>query len=185
MRCCVSVALLCLACTAFAQQAPPPASSTAAAQAINAEELVTREFGKTFTIVGGFAPVVGDFDGDGTQDLAVVVASKTPLVDELEFHYKAIDPYDAYWGWGNAHETVKFSATDAGATRYVAVVHNWQKPAAKFLVINLPFEKLTASRVAMKKKKSIDSIHAIESSGLESDVFWDGKKYKWEAATIN
>ena len=111
---------------------------------------MTREFGKTFTIVPGFAPVVGDFDGDGTQDLAVVVASKTPLVDELEFHYKAIDPYDAYWGWGNAHETVKFSATDAVATRYVAVVHSWQKPAAKFLVINLPFEKLTASRVAMK-----------------------------------
>ena len=185
MRFCVSVLLLlCVACPALAQQTPQVATAVAP-PAIDAQELVTREFGKTFTIVAGFAPVVGDFDGDGAQDVAVVVASKTPLVDELEFHYKAIDPYDAYWGWGNAHETVKFSATDAGATRYVAVVHNWQKPAAKFLMINLPFEKLTASRVAMKKKKSMDSIHAIESSGLESDVFWDGKKYKWEAATLN
>ena len=136
-------------------------------------------------MVPGIAPLYGDVDNDGQEDAVVVVASKTPLADEVEFHYRAIDPYDGYWGWGNARETVQFSATDAGPTRYLAVIHNWKAPKEKFLVINLPFEKIMMSRVARKKKKAIASIHAVEAGGLESDLYWDGKKYKWEPAYMN
>jgi hypothetical protein len=186
MRYCVLVLVLCLACSAAAQQpaAQQPASKQTDSLPSEAQQLVTREFGKSFTVVPGIAPLFGDVDGDGEEDAVVVVTSKTPLVDQVEFNYRAIDPYDAYWGWGNVRETVQFSATNIGPTRYIAILHGWRAPKAKFLVINLPFEKLTLSRVTLKKK-AVASIHAVEASELESDIFWDGKKYKWEPGYMN
>ena len=186
MRYCVLFLVLCLACSAAAQQpaAQQPAGKQTDSLPSEAQQLVTREFGKSFTVVPGIAPLFGDVDGDGEEDAVVVVTSKTPLVDQVEFNYRAIDPYDAYFGWGNVRETVQFSATNIGPTRYIAILHNWRAPKAKFLVINLPFEKLTLSRVTLKKK-AVPSIHAVEASELESDIFWDGKKYKWEPGYMN
>ena len=161
-----------LACAAVAQQP-------------DAQKIVTREFGTSFTVIPGFTPLVADLDNDGTEDMVIVVTSKTPLVDEADFHYRAIDPYDGYWGYGNAHDTIRFAATDVGPTRYLAILHNWRAPREKFLVINLPFAKLTMGRVQYKKKVRT-AIHAAESEGgLESDLFWDGKKYRWEPAYFN
>ena len=180
MRSCIPVVVLCLAMSALAQQPPgpqPPALT-------DAQQLITKEFGKSFTVAPGFTPLFGDVDNDGQEDAVVVVMSRTPLVDEVEYHYRAIDPYSAFWGWGNPRVTVQFSATNVGPTLYIAVIHNWRAPKAKFLIINLPFQKLGLSRVAWKKK-AISSIHAVETDGLESDVFWDGKKYKWEPASMN
>jgi hypothetical protein len=114
-----------------------------------------------------------------------VATAKNPLGGELDYHYLAIDPYDAYFGWGNAKDTVQFSATNVGATRYVLVVHNWRAPKAKFVIVNLPFDQLSTGRVAIKKKKAtVNSIHAVEIGGLGSDVYWDGKKYRWEPSYL-
>jgi hypothetical protein len=68
----------------------------------------------------------------------------------------------------------------------VLVVHNWRAPKEKFVIINLPFDSLEVGRIAVKKKKKIavNTIHAIELGGLGSDVYWDGKKYKWEPSYI-
>jgi hypothetical protein len=180
MRPCIFIVLLCFSFYAQVQQAPVQVSTTAP----DAQQLVTKEFGKSFTVVPGFAPLFGDIDNDGQEDAVVVVMSPTPLVDEVEYKYRGIDPYSAYWGWANPRETVQFSATSVGPILYIAVIHNWRAPKAKFLIINLPFQKLALSRVALKKK-AISSIHAVETGGLESDVFWDGKKYKWEPAYTN
>ena len=180
MRYSILAVVLCLAISAFAQQPAPPAP----AAPTDAQPMITREFGKSFTVAPGFAPMFGDIDSDGQEDAVVVVTSPTPLIDEIEFKYRAIDPYNSYWGWGNPRETVQFSATNAGPILYIAVIHNWRAPKAKFLIINLPFQKLGLSRVAWKKK-AVMSIHAAETAGLESDVFWDGKKYKWEPAYMN
>ncbi len=180
MRYCILGVVLCLAIAASAQQ---PATQPASA-APDAQQLITKEFGKSFTVAPGFTPLFGDVDNDGQEDAIVVVTSQTPLVDQVDFNYHAIDPYDSYWGWGNARETVQFSSTNAGPTLYIAVIHNWRAPKAKFLIINLPFQKLALSRVAVKKK-AISSIHAVETAGLESDVFWDGKKYKWAPSYMN
>ena len=179
MRSCILAFALCLGLFTVAQQ---PAESASAPT--DAQQLITKEFGKSFTVAAAFAPLFGDIDGDGQEDAVVVVTSKTPLVDQTDFNYRAIDPYSAYWGWGNPRETVQFSATNAGPTLYIAVIHNWRAPKAKFLIINLPFQKLMLSRVAFKKK-AISSIHAVETAGLESDLFWDGKKYKWNPAYMN
>lgn len=159
-----------LACTALAQQP-------------DFQQVVTKEFGKSFTLAPGFQPMVADMDNDGAEDLVAVVTSNTPLVDENELHYRAIDPYDSYWGYGDPHDTIRFSATDVGPTLFIAIIHDWRQPKAKFLVVNLPFKKLALSRVQFKKK-AINSVHAVEEGGLESDIFWDGKKYKWEPGFI-
>jgi len=172
MRSFVVSLILLAACTAFAQQPP------------DAQELITREFGPSFKVAAGFTPMFGDMDSDGQEDAVVVVTSESPLVDEIEFKYRAIDPYDAYWGWGNPRETVQFSMTSAGPLRYLAIIHNWRAPKVKFLVINLPFEKLVLSRVLLKKKPVL-SVHTIESTSLESDLFWTGKKYKWNPGATN
>ena len=172
--------VLCLAVASFAQQ--PAAQAPSAAP--DAQQLITKEFGKSFTVAPGFTPLFGDVDNDGQEDAVVVVTSTTPLVDQVDFNYRAIDPYSAYWGWGNARDTVQFSATNTGPILYIAVIHNWRAPKAKYLIINLPFQKLMLSRVAFKKK-AISSIHAVETAGLESDLFWDGKKYKWVPGYMN
>jgi hypothetical protein len=175
MRYVVIGLLLALSCTALAQQ---PDSKQP-----DAQQIVTREFGKSFTLAAGFAPMLVDIDNDGAEDMVAVVMSNTPLVDENELHYRAVDPYDKYWGYGDPHDTIRFSATDVGPTLFIAIIHDWKAPKAKFLVVNLPFKKLTLSRVQLKKR-AINSLHAVEEGGLESDMFWDGKKYKWEPGYI-
>jgi hypothetical protein len=164
------------------------ASLAAAQQPVDhpfeAQQLVAREFGPGISPDPKAPVLFGDLDGDGQEDAVIVAMSKSPLANEGEFHYTAIDPYDAYFGWGNPKITVQFSATNPTETRYVLVLHNWRAPKAKFLILNLPFDKLSLGRVAVKKK-AVASIHAEEAAGLSSDVYWTGKKYKWEPSYFN
>jgi len=161
---------------AAGQQAPAPP--------LDAQQVCTHEFGEQFKLDPKFAPLTADLDGDGQEDLVLVATAKNPLSGELDFHYRAIDPYDGYFGWGNVKDTIQFSATNAGTTRYVLVVHNWRAPQEKFVIINLPFDSLEVGRIAIKKKKSVNTIRAVEIGGLGADVYWDGKKYKWEPSYI-
>ena len=173
----VVVAVSALAAAA-AQQAPAPP--------LDAQQICTNEFGEQFKLEPKFPPLMADLDGDGQEDLVLVATAKNPLSGELDFHYRAIDPYDGYFGWGNVKDTVQFSATNAGTTRYVLVVHNWRAPKEKFVIINLPFDSLEVGRMAIKKKNKItvNTIHAVELGALGADVYWDGKKYKWEPSAI-
>jgi hypothetical protein len=166
------------ALAAAAQQAPAPA--------LDPQQICTKEFGEQFKLDPKFAPLMADLDGDGQEDLVMVATAKNPLSGELDYHYRAIDPYDGYFGWGNAKETIQFTATNVGATRYVLVVHNWRAPKEKFVIINLPFDSLAIGRLTIKKKKAtINAIHAVELGGLGANVYWDGKKYRWEPSAID
>ena len=165
------------ALAAAAQQAPAPP--------LDAQQICAHEFGEQFKLDPKFAPLTADLDGDGQPDLVLVATAKNPLSGELDYHYHAIDPYDGYFGWSNARDTVQFSATNVGASRYVLVVHNWRAPKEKFVIINLPFDSLEIGRIAIKKKKTtVNTIHAVELGGLGADVYWDGKKYKWEPSSL-
>jgi hypothetical protein len=177
MRRSLLLVVIAVSAVAAAQQSPasPP----------DAQQICTKEFGEQFKLDPKFAPLTVDLDGDGQEDLVLVAGAKNPLSGEPDFHYRAIDPYDGYFGWGNVKETVQFSATNAGASRHVLVVHNWRAPKAKFVIINLPFDKLSLGRMAVTKKKSVNTIHAVEIGGLAADVYWNGKKYKWEPSYIN
>lgn len=171
----VAVLIATGAVLAAAQQAP--------VLALDAPQLCAREFGETFKLDAKFSPLLADLDGDGQEDLVLVATSKNPLSGEIDYHYRAIDPYDAYFGWGDPKVTVQFGATSA-VIRHVLVVHNWRAPKAKFVIINLPFDRLSIARVA-HRKKAVSSIHAEEAGGLASDVFWDGRKYKWAASYVS
>ena len=62
----------------LAQSAPPP-GATEMTERIRAT--VVREFGPRFAVVAKFQPMLGDFDGDGKEDLAVVVTG-SPAADQ-------------------------------------------------------------------------------------------------------
>lgn len=170
MRSPLAVILLFAASLSLAQTAP------AAKQ--DPQDFVNREFGTDFAVDTKFPAMLGDLDGDGAEDVIIVATAKNPLAGEDDFHYRAIDPYDSYFGWGDPKTTVQFSATNAGKTRYVLIAHDWKTPKAKFVVINLPFDQISLARLKLKKK-TVNALHVEELGGLAADVYWDGKKYKW------
>jgi hypothetical protein len=182
LRVLISTTVIFVTAAAAAQQPPNPAVQPISAA--DAQQLCAREFGEQFKLDPKFKPLTVDLDGDGTDDLLLVATAKNPLGGELDYHYRAIDPYDTYFGFGDPKVTVQFSATNAVTTRYILVVHNWRAPQAKFVILNLPFDSLSTSRIAIKKKKSVNTIHGVELGGIASDIYWDGKKYKWNPSYV-
>jgi hypothetical protein len=138
------------------------------------------QFGPTLSYVKKFPPIVTDFDLDGTQDIALVVTGKNPLLDEQQYHYKTIDPYNAFFGWSDTRDTIQFVTSEA-EPKFLAIVHDWKAdtPKAKFVVINLSFERLYPARYLTKKRKTLPCIELEDRTGLTSDIFWGGKQWKW------
>jgi hypothetical protein len=178
----VFVALFCsFAIAQSGKKAPiePPPQGPAPKPA----EFVAANFGPAFSIIEKYPVMVTDLDGDGLEDAIIVLTRKdSPLLDETEFHYKVVDPYDEYFGFGDPRVTVTFNAHDPDQVKYIAVIHAWRtaNPKAKYLVINLPFEKLSITKIPLKKRNVV-ALAAEELGGLTSAIYWDGKKYKWDA----
>jgi len=173
-----------LACAiALSQTAPAPslASRTPGAQD-DKTAMMAREFGPRFTLLPDFPIMAGDLDGDGTEDLVFVVTGKNPLLSEGEFGFKVIDPYNSFFGYGDPKITMTFGTLEPGPTKYVLILHNWRADVAKkkFAIVNFPFTKLELGKIVNKKKKPEMALEAQETGGLNSVVYWDGKKYKWE-----
>ena len=130
--------------------------------------------------------LTGDFDGDGVED-AVIVAKppKNPLTGEEEFHYRVADPYDSYFGFGDPRTTRVFSGTDPDHERVLLIVHSWKEasPKAKYVIINMPFDNLAISQTVVKKKPRT-VITATEGGLVDSQIYWDGKKYKYEPGDV-
>lgn len=164
--------LLLAACSAFAQ----PADTLPQARQLAAL------FGPVFKPAPGFAVLLADFDGDGTEDAIVVATADDPLVDQLPFNYKVIDPYHAYFGIDDPKVTSTLIQSEH--PRLLLVVHNWRVPRQKFVVIGLPFERLQLSRVVVKKKV-VPAILGEESTGTKSYLYWDGKRWRWRDSSID
>lgn len=164
--------LLLLSTFALAQETPKP------------QEFVSAQFGPEFIYLEKFPVLTGDLDGDGVEDAVFVATRKgNPLVEEEQFHYKVIDPYDEYFGWGDPRVTTTFNAHDPEQIKYILIVHSWRSatPKSKLVVINLPFEKLTLMKIPARKKKIVPAIAAEDLGGLMSAIYWDGKKYRWSS----
>ncbi len=155
-------------------------------------EMVKKQFGSCFSVVDDFRPVLltGDLNGDSVDDAVIVGRCKNPLVDERQFGYKVLDPHHAYFGFSDPKITYEFNLRDPMRNRFLLVIHGageeaWraEAPKAKFVLINVPFDRLALGRILVKKKVQV-AISAEETSILTSAVFWDGKKYKWEPNAV-
>jgi hypothetical protein len=175
------VLLLALTCVSVFAVAQQPASATVPPAGNPFQATITSNFGDGFTFDAKFTPLTGDFDSDGTEDIALVVFGKDPMANSNEKNFRVADPYDAYFGFGDPKVTTKFSNFGDGSFHCVLIIHDWHNavPKGKFVIVNLPFEQLELSKMPLKKK-TVPALSATELGGLSSLVFWDGKKYKWE-----
>jgi len=178
------LAALCLPLSAVAQQplsqnAKRAVTGTAPVSPLQA--LVTKQFGPDFTLDTRFEPMQGDFDGDGTIDIALIATSKHPMGGSGAFDYKVSDPYDSYFGLGDPHITTQFSTFGDGSGHCILIIHDWKAatPRAKWVIVNVPFDKVALGQVTWKKK-TVAAVAAAEADGLSSMVFYDGHKYRWE-----
>jgi len=130
--------------------------------------------------------LTADLDGDGVEDAIIVARCKTPLVDEVSHNYRVIDPYYTNYGYGNPRITAQFNSADPYRQNLVLVIHGASKeawraatPKAKFVIINLPFDSLSLTKVSYRKRLIPALSLTEEEQQLSSAVFWDGKKYRW------
>lgn len=167
-------------------------------------ELVKQQFGSCFELAtersavkvkylhpqtGGLPWVTfltTDLDGDGVEDAVIVARCKTPLTDQASHNYRVIDPYYTNYGYGNPRVTAQFSATDPNRQNLVLVIHGagkeaWRAavPKAKFVILNLPFDSLSLTRVTYRKRPVPALNLTEEEEQSTSAVYWDGKKYRW------
>jgi len=162
-------------------QAPP-----AARKIDNA--FVQQQFGDDFTLVPEVAPVFGDLDGDGIEDVVIAARCKNPLLNQAEHNYTVLDPFNEFFGYGNPKVTTTFSEPDPLRRGLVVlIVHGattggWRSPTpkAKFVIVNLPFKTVSVRKMNLRKK-IIEAVYIEEAGefGEASALFFDGKKFRY------
>ena len=154
------------------------------------DKFVHQQFGASCSLEPNFAPMIGDLNNDGVEDIVMVARCKNALIDQGEKNYKVIDPMNSFFGYGNPAITTSF-APDDPKLRGVAllVIHGagtdaWRSgsPLSKFVIINLPVKTLTLKKMKVKRKKVANAIYVEEATAdqMTAAVFWDGKKYRYE-----
>jgi len=166
------------------------AAKTSDGPALNVDNnFIHKQFGEEFTLVSTSTPFERDVDGDGVDDFVIVAMSKKPLLDQAEHHYKVIDPYYGFYGYGDPKLTASFGTDDPRERSLVVlIIHGagpeaWraENPKAKFVIINLPLKRISVKRLQLRKKQ-VNAIYAVEADASAGDsvVFWDGKQYKYQ-----
>src|SRR6202047_1487040 len=174
---------LALTSIALAQQTPPPPISRVD------NDFIQKQFGSTCKLMAGPPQLKADLDGDGIEDLVVAGHCTNPLTDQAEDNFTVIDPYNAFYGYGNTKITTQFASEDPAVRGVVLlVIHGvgpeaWRAatPKAKFVIINLPFKQVSVKKLSVKKK-TVMAIYVDETGGdrMTSATFWDGKKYRYQ-----
>ena len=172
--------LLLLSVSLAAQQASPPPDNN----------FVQKEFGGSCSLDPKWAPVTGDLNGDGVEDIVIVARCKNPLIDQGENNFRVIDPYNSFYGYGNPRVTSAMGPDDPRMKDIVLlVIHGngaeaWRSdtPKAKFVIINIAVKQVMIKKMRVKKRKTATAIYVEEAGGdqMTSAVFWDGKKYRYE-----
>src|SRR6266508_2187817 len=149
-------------------------------------DFVQRQFGSTCKMIPGEKPMFADMNGDSVEDVVLPARCTNPMIDQSEHELTVLDPYYAFYGYGNPQVTSGFIAdTPDSKAMVVLVIHGqgtetWHSPKEKFVLINLSFKEVSVKSMQLKKKK-IMAIYTQETDGNQSvaAIFWDGKKYKY------
>jgi hypothetical protein len=172
------------------QPLPPPAHAKSPSPPVT-DELIHKQFGDNCSLLPGPPQFVADMDEDGVEDLVVAARCKNPRADRDEYSFVISDPYDAFLGYSDVKVTSTF-ASDEPDRRGICllIIHGaekdaWraEKPKAKFLLINTPFKTLTVKKLTVKKKSILGIFmeETGEGEDTSSVIFWDGKKYRYQA----
>ena len=183
--------LLTVAASAQKKQPPPPPARAKSPSPAVTDELIHKQFGDNCSLLAGPPQFVADMDGDGIDDLVVAAKCKNPMADKDEYSFVVADPYDSFLGYSDVKVTSTF-ASDEPERRGVSllIIHGAEKdewraetPKAKFLLINMPFKTLVVKRLALKKRTILGIYMEEKGEGenTSSVIFWDGKKYKYQA----
>ena len=178
-------------CLALATTIPVLAQPTAAAPGVAApaldDKFVHEHFGNEFTLMPEFPAMVADLNGDGIDDLVLAARTKSPSLDAGGYGYTVLDPYHAFYGFGDPTVTAAFTNDDPTRKSIVLlVIHGdgpdaWRsaKPKGKFVMINIPVQTVSIRRVKMGKK--LMTVIGVEEYGMDrttSALFWDGNVKK-------
>jgi hypothetical protein len=150
---------------------------------------VQKQFGGTCTLLPGLPASRGDLNGDGIEDLVIAARCTNPLMDADEHSFVVIDPYFAFFGYGDPRLSSEFVTDDPTRRSMVLLIIHGNGPEAwrsntpkdKFVVIDLPYKQVGVRKLALKKKV-MNAIYAEEAGAdqMTSVIFWDGKKYRYE-----
>jgi len=151
-------------------------------------DFVHKQFGDNCNMIG-IPSLKADLDGDGVQDIVIPARCTNPMMDEGDHSYIVVDPYDAFFGYGNPKITTQFATEDPARRGFsLLVIHGvgpdaWYSPTpkAKFMIVNLPFKDLYVKKLVVKKKARM-AVYVEEAGGnaMTSVLVWDGKKYRYQ-----
>ncbi|MBZ5597510.1 MAG: hypothetical protein LAN83_04240 [Acidobacteriia bacterium] len=173
--------LLAVTLVSVAQQAGP-------SMAID-NDFVQKQFGNTCKLLPGVPASRGDLNGDGIEDLVIAARCTNPLMDADEYSFMVIDPYFAFFGYGDPRLSSEFVTDDPTRRSMVLLIIHGNGPEAwrsntpkdKFVVIDLPYKQVGVRKLSLKKK-TLNAIYTEEAGAdqMTSVIFWDGKKYRYE-----
>ena len=133
--------------------------------------------------------MMADLNGDGVEDIAIAARCTNPMADQAEHNYRVVDPFNAFFGYGDPKITTTFASEDPERRGLVLlIIHGsgqdaWRSatPKAKFIIVNLPYKQVMVKKL-MLRKRPVMAIYAEETGGNEtvSATFWDGKKYHYQ-----
>src|ERR1700675_943095 len=166
---------------------PAFGQGSAAARKVD-NEFVQQQFGREFTMLPELAPVFGDLDGDGVEDVVIAARCKNPMLDEAQHSYTVIDPYYDFYGFGDPKVTTTFKEPDpARRGLAVLIIHGggpdgWRSatPKEKYGIVNLPYRTISVRKMKLRKR-TIEAVYIEEAGEFNesSALFFDGRKFRY------
>lgn len=188
---------------ALAQATATPGQSNAGPNSPGAEEVakaIARVFGKSASVDQNSAPVflVGDFNGDGSQDLAVVTKANNDALPEINNEL-------ANWTLEDPHQVLVPGSKTADQPRppkpvkaerndqLLAIIHGvgpqgWRNPEARqtFLLRNAAGMNATLQTASKLRESPSNSNLSLRGDSISETVnghrgliVWTGAKYAW------
>jgi hypothetical protein len=151
-------------------------------------DFIQKQFGSNCK-QSGMPAIKADLDGDGVEDIVIPAHCTNPMMDQAEENYVVVDPYNAFFGYGNPQVTTQFASDDPDRRGFsLLIIHGagpdaWHSatPKAKFMIVNLPFKDIYVKKMIVKKKSRL-AIYVEETGvgAMTSALVWDGKKYRYQ-----